>query len=256
MLLRFSNPDMLSSSLIDVATGVRAYDIATVRQDCLSSPESSLSMPPITSSSASSSLPEKDPRPLPPSDAERHTTIISDALGIVRARITWIGRQPDITIGDNHIGGLSRLFGSSTVRFMPKVLAIPTRFDAEYVWTATANSLTLFDYKTEQTKGTFHHNAIRLPSATKPSLRSQEKSSSSTLVHTHLPGVGSNYLEFSPHPLADPVEIIISFMMMEILRRGRFNLTPYEFQRPKLWRLNTKNGHSNPSSFAFVPYPL
>ena len=81
------------------------------------------------------------------------------------------------------------------------------------------------------------------------------KSSKSSFIPTHLPGVGSNYLEFTPHPLAQDVEIIseycnivsisfklnlnpaVSFIMMEILRRGRFNLTPYTFQKPKLWQL-------------------
>ena len=58
---------------------------------------------------------------------------------------------------------------------------------------------------------------------------------------THLPGIGNNYLEFLSHPLAHDVETIggivlhlnkmflmlVTFLMMEILRRGRFLLTPY-----------------------------
>jgi hypothetical protein len=51
---------------------------------------------------------------------------------------------------------LTDLIGSSTVRFLPKILAIPTRFDMEYIWTATANSLTLFDYNAEAIRGTFY----------------------------------------------------------------------------------------------------
>jgi hypothetical protein len=58
----------------------------------------------------------------------------------------------------------------------------------------------------------------------------------STFIPTHLPGVGSNYLEFSSHPLAQDVEIILSFLMMEILRRGRFSLTPYTFDNPTMWQ--------------------
>ena len=58
----------------------------------------------------------------------------------------------------------------------------------------------------------------------------------STFIPTHLPGLGSCYLEFTPHPLAQDIEIILSFLMMEILRRGRFSLTPYTFERPKLWQ--------------------
>jgi len=142
-------------------------------------------------------------------------------------------------------------------------MAIPTRFDTEYVWTASADGLTLFDYDSETVKGTFHQNVIRLPtkafktssvkakltSPSRPLLDSAASLSSSSLSESDseskptkgtflpsLPGLGSNFLEFESNPLADDVEIIISFIMMEILRRGRFNLTPYTFEQPKLWQ--------------------
>jgi len=159
-------------------------------------------------------------------------------------------------------------------------MAIPTRFDTEYVWTASADGLTLFDYDTETVKGTFHQNVIRLPtksfktssvkakltSPSRPLLDFSASFSSSSLSESEsevkpnkgtflpsLPGLGSNFLEFDSNPLADDVEIIsestllssfehaltvlpVSFIMMEILRRGRFNLTPYTFEQPKLWQ--------------------
>jgi hypothetical protein len=155
------------------------------------------------------------------------------------------------------------------------MLLIPTRFDTEYTWMATADSLTLYDYDSESIKGTFHHNVIRLPTfkskstlSRKSSISSETSSCSSTetlattanessdslakpqpvfqagvetsksaFIPTHLPGLGSNYIEFSSHPLANDVEMVISFLMMEILRRGRFLLTPYTFEKPKLWQL-------------------
>jgi len=284
MLLKFTAADMLNNSLVDVATGDKAYDIVTVLMD---SPESFSSLSkarpqPVSSNAfASSSKSVQHKQPSTSEDitsCERRRTKITDAVGNVVADIIWNGRRPDITIGDEKVGALTDLFGSSTVRFLPKILAIPTRFDTEYIWTATADSLTLFDYDAEAIRGTFHQNSIRIPRSSKPSkfklsspskhtllspstlfptspslsssssfsslssssIKEKDpdhKSLKSSFIPTHLPGVGSNYLEFIPHPLAQDVEIIISFLMMEILRRGRFNLTPYTFEKPKLWQL-------------------
>lgn len=121
------------------------------------------------------------------------------------------------------------------------MLVIPTRFDTEYIWTATAESLTLVDYDSDTTKGTFYQNTIRIPmplksklsrsqsklmlsanfskvdtlcsqpsltSTSYPSSRSLSETPNSTFIPTHVPGLGSNYLEFTPHPLAHDVEII------------------------------------------------
>ncbi|KAF8891297.1 hypothetical protein BD779DRAFT_1514472 [Infundibulicybe gibba] len=236
MLLKFTAVDMFNTTLVDIETGEQAFQITTsllpppvISLETTEEDEnSSLSSSYSTSSISSSWLSKKCRSPPPPPDAEYRHTNITDASGISIATISWTGRQPDISIGDEKVGALNNLFGSSTVRFMPKILAIPTRFDSNHIWTATPTSLTLFDYSTESIRGTFHQNIIRIPSKTSPT---------STFLHTHLPGLGSNYLEFEPHPLAEPVEIIISFLMMEVLRRGRFSLTPYTFQRPKLWQL-------------------
>ncbi|GLB34686.1 hypothetical protein LshimejAT787_0202510 [Lyophyllum shimeji] len=282
---------MLNSSLIDVSTGERAYEIVTT----LVLPDSETN---ADSGDLGSSIPDVTSK-------ERRHTRMTDFAGNTLVSIAWNGRQPDIIILGEKVGGLTNLFGSSTVRFMPKILLVPTRFDTEYIWTATANSLTLFDYDSETTKGTFYQNVIRVPTTFKlrpkpvapstsyasrclpvaspsspssssslsscslpsspsssspvPSLVSSASSSppsassvripscasspthtetpKSSFFPTHLPGVGNNYLEFSRHPLAHDVEIIVSFLMMEILRRGRFVLTPYTFEKPKLWQL-------------------
>ncbi|KAG6820840.1 hypothetical protein H0H93_010667 [Arthromyces matolae] len=268
MLLKFTTTDILDTALVDVSTGERAFDIVTENTE----PQSQIddSAEPSTSSNG------------------RRYTSIKDASGACLVSITWTGRRPDITIFDEKVGQLTDLFGSSTVKFMPKIMAVPTRFDTEYVWTATPDSLTLVDYDSDTVKGTFHQNVIRLPSpfksrssksspssrltstvdrvpSTTPSVANLflpssfskislssslssssssfshqphiKKTSPSTFIPTHLPGIGGNYLEFDSHPLAHDVEIIVSFLMMEILRRGRFSLTPYDFQRPKLWQL-------------------
>ncbi|KAF9532176.1 hypothetical protein CPB83DRAFT_847364 [Crepidotus variabilis] len=294
MLLKFTTLDLLNTSLADVSTGEHVYDIVTVVSKepvaeeptfvVHSSTSSSSVSSPATSACSSFSAPSSNTSPSPTmtssspaflkessseeeeeiSPTEYRRTTVTDASGALAAEINWKGRHPTIFIHDEKVGALTDLFGSTTVRFMPKILAIPTRFDTELIWTATADSLTLFDYDTESIRGTFHQSVIRLPTSPKtarsklsspskfkpssptkgafassPSFSSSEtnqKSLKSTFIPTHMSGLGSNYLEFNAHPLASDTEIILSFLMMEILRRGRFNLTPYTFDKPKLWQ--------------------
>lgn len=55
-------------------------------------------------------------------------------------------------------------------------------------------------------------------------------------THAPIPSRGAAYLELSEHPLglASPVEILVSLLMLDILRRGRFGLPPYTFAPPSL----------------------
>ncbi|KAF9564424.1 hypothetical protein CPC08DRAFT_685293 [Agrocybe pediades] len=254
MLLRFTSPDMLNTSLVDVATGQRVYDIMTAPLPDKEGRHKPADENKPTASSSSSFV---EPR-----DMTRRRTRITNAVGKVIANLEWTGRCPDITIGDEHIGPMTELFGTSTVPFEPKVLVIPTRFDTEYIWTATADSLTLVDDDSQLTKGRFHYNVIRIPvgstasklektlfanvpcESSSSSVRSgstddskhESKPIKSTFIPARIPGVGSNYLDFASHPLADDVEIIISFLMVELVRRGRFGLPQYEFSKPKLWQ--------------------
>ncbi|KAG6860584.1 hypothetical protein C0995_009633, partial [Termitomyces sp. Mi166 len=242
MLLKFTTADILSTALVDVSTGERAYHIVTVLE---------------ASATEGEKTSEVD------ASSERRHTSIKDVSGTSLVSISWTGRRPDITILGEKVGQLTNLFGSSTVRFMPKILVVPTRFDTEYIWTATPDSLTLFDYDSETVKGTFHQNVIRISapfkSKSKPSPQSTSSQSSSnsslsspslpdllcpsssklslspsrplespasdsyhppssfidysvtpkcSFIPTHLPGVGGNYLEFCSHSLAHDVEII------------------------------------------------
>jgi hypothetical protein len=108
MLLKFTTADMLNTTLIDVSNNQPAYDIATVLLPPLSEvetqavPVTSVEEPPVASSS---------------SQQRRHTRI-TNCSGEPLVSITWSGRHPDITILDDKIGGLTDLFGSTTVRFM------------------------------------------------------------------------------------------------------------------------------------------
>ncbi|KAJ3564806.1 hypothetical protein NP233_g8053 [Leucocoprinus birnbaumii] len=291
MLLKFTTTDMFNTLLINVTSGERAYEISTVS---VSSPLSEKTKPlpePLSSSKTAADSEEFCPakeynassESLDPSVSYRHTEI-KDAAGTVVADVQWEGRHPHITIDGRKVGGLNDLFGTSSVRFMPKILAIPTKYDPDYVWTATADSLTVstrlsppistrayLSYSLSTTPPTKSREPSTktlfaspppgktrsLVSQSKPSYLLPHASSSSspppsptfetssfkvspvksTFVPTHVPGLGSNYLEFEPHPDTNEVEIILSFLIMEILRRGRFNLTPYTFDNPTIWQL-------------------
>ncbi|KAL0946779.1 hypothetical protein HGRIS_012952 [Hohenbuehelia grisea] len=222
MLLRFTSTDMLNTSLVDPITGNSVYDIVTgLHKSC-----SDWEAPSRASSSNTAASPSSMSPASTESTIEHRYTCIQDAQGKVVCEITWNGRHPSITFGHERIASLSDLFGRTDIPFQPKILALPTRFDADLVWTATPESLTLYDYVTEQTRGTFYQNIFRVP-ATKDSF-----------LETGIPGLGSNYLAFEDHPFASAVETIVTFIMMEILRRGRFGLTPHTFKQPKLWQLS------------------
>jgi hypothetical protein len=92
MILKFGTSDLLNTTLVDVKTGNLTYNIAT---QLLSTHE------------------EK-----PPSDPPIRTTWVYDSRGCIVGKIGWRGQHPqDIAIGDETIGDLARLFGSSSVRF-------------------------------------------------------------------------------------------------------------------------------------------
>ena len=111
MLLRFTSTDMLNCSLIDVPSGQRTYIISTVLQP--PKPEAEGESDPLGPRAASTSSSSQ----VSTSQERRHTSI-TDASGTTLVSIDWAGRQPDITILDENVGGLNGLFGSSTVRFM------------------------------------------------------------------------------------------------------------------------------------------
>ena len=110
MLLRFAAADLLNTALIDVASGDRAYAISTV-EESVENWSDSQPKTPSSSSSWSSDDSSTTPR-------KRRRTTITDSAGNVVASLIWNGRHPDITVGQEHIGGLTSFFGSSTVRFM------------------------------------------------------------------------------------------------------------------------------------------
>ncbi|KAK7037977.1 hypothetical protein R3P38DRAFT_2903729 [Favolaschia claudopus] len=189
MLLKFTSQDLFNTALVDVATTQPVFHLSTNV---------------LTAGPSSGKLCRE--------------TEISDAAGRVVATIEWMGRVPQkITLFDECVGGLVDLFASNTVQIIPKQISIATRFDTEYFWTATPDSVYLLDYDSNTRMAQLHIRA--------PALKA---------THAPISGRGSTYLELSPHPqnLASQVEILVSLLMMDILRRGRFDLPAYSFGPP------------------------
>ncbi|KAJ7172242.1 hypothetical protein C8R46DRAFT_1216096 [Mycena filopes] len=188
MLLKFTSQDLFDTTLVDVANGQLVFRLSTT----------------IVAG--------------PSSGPVRRQTEIQDSIGAVVGTIGWSDRVPQlITLLDETVGGLVDLFASNTIQFIPKELSIPTRFDTEYVWTATPDSLHLLDYDSDTRMAQLYMHA--------PAFKA---------THAPIPGRGAAYLELSPHPLglAPPVEILVSLLMLDILRRGRFGLPAYAFAPP------------------------
>ncbi|KAF9077140.1 hypothetical protein BDP27DRAFT_598694 [Rhodocollybia butyracea] len=151
-------------------------------------------------------------------------------------------KRPEAKIRFRH---LSELFDAYNTKTISNKLAIPSRFDPKLVWTATATSLKLLDHSDVNrvsVKAAFHHNSICLhtPQILKSSQSSQSPATKRKLLQTCIPGLGHSYLNlniashesYSSLVPVQEVEIIVSFFMMEILRRGRFSsliLSPYVF---------------------------
>jgi hypothetical protein len=130
MLLRFTSSDILNTSLFDVATGQRAYEIitealpepseASSSKSTLFSPTASIDpLPSFAASSTAASVERPEPSFSHSDYPEgRHTRIV-DACGNAVVTVVWKnGRPSGITIDDEIVGGLNDLFGSSAVPFM------------------------------------------------------------------------------------------------------------------------------------------
>jgi hypothetical protein len=98
MLLKFSTNDMLNCELVDIATGHAAFYLTTN----------------ITSVRVSESADDE----MALEFVECRTTSIRSSDGDIVAEIHWDGRKPDrLTIMDEEIISIQKLFGNSSVRF-------------------------------------------------------------------------------------------------------------------------------------------
>jgi len=187
--LIFSSSDMLNSTLVEPSTGALSYTIMT-RPHFIKGNKCEIDEPLA--------------KPL----SERRT-ILADSKGRRLAEIGWVGlNQPTyILIGEERLETAKELFGCMGAPMSPKVFGVSTRFDTEYYWLASPESLTLLDYDANKVKGQLHSSSLLVGSHFMP-------------VSPMLPG--SDYLEFEQHPLASDEELIVTFLLMEIMRRTRF----------------------------------
>lgn len=164
MILKFTTADMLNTDLVDAATGAPTYSIITAVDLTANDGEEDATLSPPHADDKHALVSENDNLSsyLPPPPPPARRTWVYDASGKVQLEIGWNGRRPEeFILAGKKIGGLSNLFGTSTVQFLsvstsnssatslslsifrPKILSIPTRFDTECIWTATADSLTV-----------------------------------------------------------------------------------------------------------------
>ncbi|KAL4067744.1 hypothetical protein V8B97DRAFT_1940821 [Scleroderma yunnanense] len=201
MFLKFSKADILNSSLVYPDSGALGYTILTRSHFIRGTDKDS------DTESEDDSL-----------DVRR--TVICNKEGVSVAEIRWKGRQPiEVIIGKERIAAKG-MFGCQSAILSGNVLGIPTRFDTEFFWMAAPDGLTLLDYDSNQVKGQFHTNSLRV---------------GDRFIAAPLSGLGHDYLEFEPHLLASTEELVVTFLLMEVLRRSRFIHTDAH-TRPTIWR--------------------
>jgi len=121
MLLKFTTPDILNTLLIDATTSRCAFEIvtATMPPSELVEPDTPLDSSSTSGSSSSfaSDSSKQQKQSFTAAWLVQRRTTIKDPSGNILVDIKWNGRRPDIFIGKEHVGGLTDLFGSSTIRF-------------------------------------------------------------------------------------------------------------------------------------------
>lgn len=188
MLFKFSSSDVLNSGLLDASTGKLKYSIATRPHFVHVKTRYGTEMVPARRS------------------------FLLDSRGQKLASCGWtLGMQPtDIAIGREKLGGAKDLFGCMGPSSSPKVFGVSTRFDPDFYWLASPESLTLFDQNANRTRGQLHHSSVVV---------------GSRIVHSPFLS-GNDYLEYESHPRVSDEELIVTFILMEVLRRSRFANTP------------------------------
>ncbi|CAK5277593.1 unnamed protein product [Mycena citricolor] len=220
MLLRLTSQDLFNTTLVDNATSQPSFHLSTT----------------IVAG------PSKGP--------VRRRTEIHDASGDIVGTIDWEGHVPQhIVLLDEAVGGLVDLFAAKTIALIPRELSLSTRFDTEFVWTATPEEVFLLDIDSGNRMAELHPPRSSLPSLTFPLRTAKPKQSSlgssvtslsatSTSADSTLLPRGTPFVSLTSHPhgLASDVELLVSLLMLDILRRGRFQLPAYRFGPPSPWR--------------------
>ncbi|KAH8117205.1 hypothetical protein DFH11DRAFT_1541526 [Phellopilus nigrolimitatus] len=192
MLLKFTEPDMLNTVLIDVPSGRPKYTIL----------------------SRASYIQSKDKVII---DVASRTTAILNARGRTIATIEWTGREKRsgglVRIMDDEPVEFPELFdGCDSVKTAPDHLVIPSRLG--FVWVATRSSLIVCHPETREAVGRFHERCVQLRNG---------------VTNSPIPRVGNSYLEFTSLPEEVLAELLVDYIFMNIMRRTRFDLPRYQF---------------------------
>ncbi|KAI9458285.1 hypothetical protein F5148DRAFT_1221046 [Russula earlei] len=197
MLLMYTSPDLLSSSITDVGSGVRLFSIHT---EYFYTAERVYH--PVAGTHDTC--------------VRRHRTFMTDIHQRQVAEILWAGRVPlSMCIHGETLESVTTLFnGCDSITVMPSELRVPTRIGA--VWVATRRSLELRCSTSGDLRSAFHLNSVQVGHRLHPAT---------------IPGTGSHFLEIHELHPAYMVEMIVSCLVMDILRRNIFDISPHDFDQ-------------------------
>ncbi|KAI0006204.1 hypothetical protein BJV74DRAFT_802876 [Russula compacta] len=200
MLLKYISPDLLNSSIADVGSGVHLFTVHT---------ESFYTTEPVYHPLAGTQ----------DTCLRRRRTVMTDIHQRQVAEIVWAGRVPlSIRIHGEYLDGVTALFnGCDTVTVIShrsSELRVPTRLGA--VWVATRSSLELRCNASGERRSAFYLNSVQVDHQFHPA---------------PIPDMGSHFLEIHELHAAQMVETIVSCLIMDILRRNVFGVSPHDFDR-------------------------
>ncbi|KAK0463825.1 uncharacterized protein EV420DRAFT_1476482 [Desarmillaria tabescens] len=149
-------------------------------------------------------------------DQDKLVVLLKNPQGKAISKIVWVKPNPSMLFNFQRLYNVSAVIDQDDVQDMESavedgVIRIPTRFDTEYFWIVGADSLTLYDVDSDTTKGRFYFNCSYHPDAPKKFVPA-------------IGPLGHHYLDFPSHDLAHDTEIILTFLLLEVYRRGIFSL--------------------------------
>ncbi|KAI0306396.1 hypothetical protein B0F90DRAFT_1689539 [Multifurca ochricompacta] len=194
MLLKYTSLDMLNSSIADMSSGVHLF---AIRTESFYTAESVYH--PTTGT--------KD------TCIRRRRTVITDIHQRQIAEIVWAGRVPlSIRIHNEILDSVISLFNDcDSVTVISSVIKVPTRIGA--VWVASRRSLELRCSTSGKLLSAFHLDSVQI---------------GYQLRLAPMPGMGSHFLEIHDLHSAHMVEMMVSCLIMDILRRNVFDVSPHD----------------------------
>ncbi|KAK0483960.1 hypothetical protein IW261DRAFT_1606033 [Armillaria novae-zelandiae] len=150
-------------------------------------------------------------------DQDKLRVLLNDPLGKTISKIIWTKPDPSLLFNFQRLNNVTAIIDQDGVQeievaFENGLIPICTRFDTEYFWNVGVDSLTLYDVDSDTTKGQFYIDCSYRPDAPKR-------------FTPAIGPLGYHYLEFQSHDLAHDTEIILTFLLLEVYRRGVFHIS-------------------------------